>query len=94
MNWCEEKSIWLVYMSHVIKMIAIISPNRSSTISSYFNKVVIKHFSYVITILMDNIILNYLLYNIFYLTIFCVNDVLDNAPSLFSIVFAALNLCS
>ena len=42
---------------------------------------------------MDNIILNYLLYNVFYLTIFCVDDVTDDAP-IFSLCdfLAALNL--
>ena len=43
MNWSEEKRIRLVNMSHVIKMIGIISPNRFRNISSYINKVVIKH---------------------------------------------------
>ena len=79
MNWSEEKRIRLVYMSHVIKMIDIISPNRFSNISSYSNKVVIEHISYVPRIHVDNIILNYLLYNIFYLAIFCVNYVIDDA---------------
>ena len=41
MNWSEEKRIRLFYMSHVIKMIGIISPNRFSNISSYINKVLI-----------------------------------------------------
>ena len=45
-------------MSHVIKMIGIISHNRFSNISSYINKVVIKHISYVPRIHMDNIIIN------------------------------------
>ena len=40
--------------------------------------------------LMDNIILNYIFYNIFYLTIFCVNDVIDDAPSLLYIVFSSI----
>ena len=78
-------------MSHDIKMIVIISPNRFSNINqyifSYISKVIIKHICYVLRILVDNIILNYLLYNIFDLTIFCVNDVIDDAPSL---IFAAL----
>ena len=89
MNWSEEKIIgW--FMSHVIKMIDIISPNRFSNISSYINKVVIKHISYVPRIHMDNIIMNYLLYSIFYLTIFCVNDVIDDTPSLLSIAFCSI----
>ena len=45
-------------MSHVLKTIDIISPNRFSNISSYINKVVIKHISYVSRIYMDNIIMN------------------------------------
>ena len=90
MNWSEEKRIGLVYMSHVIKMIDIISPNRFSNISSYINKVVIKHVSYVPRIHMDNIIMNYLLYSIFYLAIFCVNDVIDDTPSLFYITFCII----
>ena len=68
-------------MNHVIKMIDSISPNRFNNISSYINKVVIKHISDVPRIHMDNIIMNYLLYSIFYITIFCVNDVIDEAPS-------------
>ena len=54
-------------MSHVVKMIGIISPNRFSNISSYIKKVVIKHISYVSRILMvmDDIIMNYFLYSIF-----------------------------
>ena len=87
MNKCEEKRIRSVYMSQVIKMIDIISHNRFSNISSYVNKVVIKHISYVPRIRMDNIILNYLLYSIFYLAFFCVNCVINDAPSLFYIVF-------
>ena len=43
MHWSEEKRDRLVYMTHVIKMIGIISSNRFSNISSYINKVVIKH---------------------------------------------------
>ena len=70
MNWSEEKRIRLIYMSRVIKMIDIISPNRFSNISKNINKVVIKYISFVPRIHMDNIILNYLLYNIFCLTIF------------------------
>ena len=77
-------------MSHVIKIIDIISPNRFSNISSYINKVVIKHISYVPRIYMDNIILNYLFYNIFNPTIFCVNEVVDDAPSLLHIVFYSI----
>ena len=56
-------------MSHVIKMIGIISPDQFSNISSYINKSVIKHISYVPRIHMDHIIMIYLLYSIFYLTI-------------------------
>ena len=41
-------------MSHVIKKIVIISPNRFSNISSPINKVVIKHISYAPRIHMDN----------------------------------------
>ena len=37
MNWSEEKRIRLVNMSHVFKMIGIISPNRFCNISSYIN---------------------------------------------------------
>ena len=81
MNWSEEKRIRLVNMSLVIKMIGIICPNRFSNISSYINKVVIKHISYVPSIHMDNIIMNYLLYSIFYLTIVCVNDVNERSNS-------------
>ena len=69
-------------MSHVIKMIGIISPNRFSNISSNIIKVVIKHISYVPRIHMDNIIMNYLLHSIFYLTIFWVYNVIDDPPSL------------
>ena len=58
-------------MSHVIKTIDIIYPNRWINISSYINKVVIKHISNVPRIHMDNIIMNYVLYSIYYLTIFC-----------------------
>ena len=87
MNLSEEKRMRLVYMSNVIKMIGIISPNRFSNIFSYFNKVVIKHNSYVPRIHMDNIIMNYLLYRIFYIQIFCVNDVIDDMPSLLYIAF-------
>ena len=76
-------------MSHVLKMIVIISPNRFSNISSYINKVVTRHISYVPRIHMDNIIMNYLLYSIFYLTIFCVNDVIDYKPSLLYITFCS-----
>ena len=84
MNLSEEKRIRLVYMSHIIKMIDIISTN----ISSYINKVVIKHISYLPRINMDNIIMNnYLLSSILYLTIFCVNDVIDDTPSLLYIAF-------
>ena len=72
MNWSEEKRIRLVYMSHIIKVIDIISPNRFSNISSYIKKEIIKHISYVPRIHMDNIFLNSLLYNILYLTILCV----------------------
>ena len=77
-------------MSHVIKMIGIISPNRFSNISSYFNKVVIRHISYVPRIHTDNIIMNYLLYSIFYLTIFRVNCVIDDTPSLLYIAFCSI----
>ena len=77
----------LVYMSHVIKMIGIISPYRFSNISSYINKVVISHISYVPGIHMDNIILNDLLYSIVYLTIFCVDVVIDDSTSLIYTVF-------
>ena len=90
MNWSEEKRIRWVYMSHVIKMIGIISPNLFSNISSYINKVVIKHTSYVPRIHMGNNIRNYLLYNIFYLTIYCVHDGIDDAPSLLYIVFCSI----
>ena len=93
MNWSEEKRIRLVYMSHVIKMIGNISPNLSSNISYYINKVVIKLISYVPSIHMDNIIMNYLPYSIFNLTIFCFNDVIDDTASFISLS-AALNLCS
>ena len=89
MNWSEEKRIMMVYMSHVLKMIGIISPNRFSDISSYINKVVIKHISYVPRIYMDNIIMNYLLYSIFYLTIFCVNAI-DDTPSSLYISFCSM----
>ena len=41
---------------------------------------------------MDNIILNYLLYDIFYLTILCVNDVIDDAPNLLYIVFCCITI--
>ena len=82
-------------MSHVIKMIDIISPYRFSNISSYINKVVISHISYVPGIHMDNIIMNDLLYSIVYLTIFCVNVVIDDSTSLiYTVFFGALNLCS
>ena len=82
MNWSKEKRIRLVYMSHVIKMIAIISPKRFSNIFFlYQQSIVINHISYVLRILMDNIILNYHHYNIFYRTIFCVNDAIDDTPS-------------
>ena len=67
MNWPEEKRIKLVNMSHVIKMIGIISPNRFNNISSYINKVVIKYISYVPRIHMDNIIMNYYIVNWFIL---------------------------
>ena len=90
MNWSEEKIIRLVYMSHVLKMIGIISHNRFSNISSYIIKVVIKHISYVQIIYMYNIIMNYLLYSIFYLTIFCVNDVIDDTPSSLYISFCSI----
>ena len=69
MNRFEEKRNRLVYMScsqddwHNF-------PHRFSKSSSYINKVVIKHISYVPRIHLDNIILNYLLINIFYLTNF------------------------
>ena len=89
-NWSEEKRIRLVYMSHVIKMIDIISPNLFSNISSYINKVVIKHNCYVPRIHMYNIIMNYLLYSIFHLTIFCVNDVIDDTPCLLYIAFCSI----
>ena len=94
MNWSEEKRVMLVYMSHVVKMIGIISPNRFSNISSYINKVVIKHISYVQRIHMDIIIMNCLLYNIFYLTIFVLMMVLMIRQVCFISLFAALNLCS
>ena len=55
-----------------MKVIDIISPNRFSNISSDINKVVIKHISYVPRIHMDNIIMNYFLYSIFYLCMFMV----------------------
>ena len=90
MNWSEEKRIRLVYMSHVIKMIGIISPNRFSNLSSYINKAVIKHISYVPRILMDHIIMIYLLYSIFFLTIFCVIDVIDDTPSSLYIAFCSI----
>ena len=61
MNWSEEKRVRLVYMSHVIKMIDIISPNRFRNIYSYINKVVNKHISYVLRNHMDNISMNDLL---------------------------------
>ena len=77
-------------MSHIIKMIDIISPNRFSNISSYINKVVIKHISYVPRIHIYNIIMNYILYNIFYLTIFCVNDIIDEKLSLVYIAFCSM----
>ena len=91
MNWSEKKRIGFVYMSHVIRMIDIISPNRFSNIYSFVNKV-IKYISYVPRIHMDNIIMNYLLYNIFYLTIFSVND--DTPSLLYIVFFAAFNFCS
>ena len=87
MNCSEEKRTRLVYMSHVIKMIDIISPNQFSNISSFINKVVIKNISNVPRIHMDNIIMNYLLHSIFYLTIFCVNDVIDYTLSSLYITF-------
>ena len=89
MNWSEEKRVRLVYMSHVIKTIGSISPNRFSNISSNINKVVIKHISYVPRIHMDNI-MKYLLCSISYLTIFCVNDVIDGAPSLLYIIICSI----
>ena len=89
-NWSEKKRIMLVCISHVIKIIDIISPNRFSNISSYINKVAIKRISYVPRIHMDNIIMNYLLYSIFYLTIFCVNDVIDDTPSSLYIAFFSI----
>ena len=61
MNWSGKKRIRLVYTSHVIKMIDIISPNRFRNISSYINKVIIKHISYVLRNRMDNIFMNDLL---------------------------------
>ena len=42
-NWSEGKRIMLVDMSHVIKIIVIIPPNRFSDIFHYINKVVIKY---------------------------------------------------
>ena len=90
MNWSEEKIIRLVYMSHAIKMIDIISHNRFGNISSYINKEVIKHISYVPRIHMDNVIMNYLRYSIFYLTMFCVNDVINDTPSLLYIAFCSI----
>ena len=61
-----------------------------SNISSYINKVVIKHISYVPRIHMDNIIMNHPLYSIFYLTNFRVNDVIDDTPSSFYIAFCSI----
>ena len=89
--WIKKNSVgWYDHISHVIKMIVIISPNWFSNIFSYIIKVIIKHIFHVLRILMDNIILNYLLYNVFYLTIFCVNDVIDDAPSLLYIFFCSI----
>ena len=39
---------------------------------------------------MDNIILNYFLYNVSYLTVFCVNDVIDDVPSLLYIIYCTI----
>ena len=77
-------------MSHVIKMIAIISPNRFSNNFLYINKAIIKHICDFLRIHMDNIIMHYLLYNIFHLTIFCINDVIDDTPSSLYIAFCCI----
>ena len=90
MNWSEEKRIRLVYMRHVIKKIWIISTNRFRNISSYINKVVIKHISYVPRIQIDNIIMNYFLHSNFYLTICCGNDVINDTLSLLHIAFCSI----
>ena len=94
MNWSEEKRIRLVNMSHVIKMIGIISTNRFINISSYINKVIIKHISYVPRIHMDNIIMNYLLYSFSTLRFFVLMMLLMIRQVRFILLFAALNLCS
>ena len=76
-------------------MIVIISPNRFPNIFSYINKVSIKHICYVLRALMDKIMLNYLLYNVSYLTIFCVNDDIDDTPILrFFIFMSIMNIFS
>ena len=90
MNWSEEKIIRLVDMRHIIKIIVVISPNRFSNIFSYINKEIIKHIFYVLRVLMDKIHLNYLLHNVLYLTIFCVNDVIDDASSLLYVIFFSI----
>ena len=95
MNWSEEKIIRLIYiMNHEIKMIGNISPNRYINISSYINKVVIKHISYVPRIHMDNIIMNYLLYSISTLRFFVLMMLFMISQVRFISLFAELNLCS
>ena len=92
MNWSEEKRIGLIHMSHVIKMIDTISPDRFSNLTSYINKVVKAnkvHVSYVPRIHIDNI-MNIFFTVIFYLTIFCVNDDIDDMPSSLYISFCSI----
>ena len=81
-------------MSHVLKMIGIISPNRFNNISSYINKVVIKHISYVSRIHMDNIIM-IIFFTVFStLQFFVLMMLLMIRQVSFVSLFAALNLCS
>ena len=94
MNWSAERRIRFVDMSHVIKMFFIISPNQFNNIFSYINKVIIKHICNVHRILMNNIILNYLLYNVSYLRFFVLMMLLMMCQVCFLSFFAALNLCS
>ena len=81
-------------MSHVIKMIDIIFPDRFRNISSYINKVVIKHICHVPRIHMDKA--SWIIFFTVFSTLrfFVLMMLLMIRKIRYISLFPALNLCS
>ena len=79
-----RKKNWLVYISHVIKMIGIIFLNRFSDIFFYINKVVLHKSTRTTSSWI-------IFFTVFYtLRFFCVNDVIEETPSSLYISFCSI----